>query len=114
MVIHSMTVKNDSESNDSKPQYIAQCFDCKHRYFTKWTPDTIPTGYQCPKCFSFAIILEEEYKEHIDSLHKEFSKEEVESIIKFIDFAQNNDYLINFVSKRTKFQHLLEDLLKSY
>ena len=109
MVKFNMTIKSNNER-----KYISHCFSCKHRYFTKWTPETKPKGAQCPACFSFAIVLEEEYKEHIDELHNQLSKEKVESIIKFLSFAEKHDYLINLTSKQPKLERLLEDLLKSY
>jgi len=93
-------------------RYMAMCISarCEHKWFTKFTPETLPEYQQCPKCWKYTVVLVRQWEEHLQHLREFISPEEAKKILKLYGFAKKNGYMNNTKSRDAKFTRLLKDL----
>jgi len=92
---------------------LAMCFNCGHKWLTKFSSVNIPRQAQCPNCWGYAIVLEKQYEDHLKQLRKILSPKEAKKSLKLYDFAVKNGYVNNPKSREVKFLTLLQDLAKT-
>ncbi len=92
---------------------MAMCFSCGHKWLTKFSSANIPRQTQCPNCWGYAIVLVEQYQDHLTQSRKILSPKEARKLLEFYDFAVKNGYMNNPKSREVKFLRLLQDLAKS-